>query len=92
MFLLKGNSLLAFDKRRKEKPENLYGVFSSMEFHGVHQVGITLDPFELYVNLESTFLSLHQSVAKGETFDEITSMGAISISAAMPQISIIRIT
>lgn len=70
MFQLKDPSLLAFDKRRKEEPENLHTVFGITNIPCDSQMRTILDPFKLS-SLWFSFRSLFRQVQRGKDFEKM---------------------
>lgn len=74
MFLLKDPSLLAFDKRRKEEPENLHSIFGVIDIPCDSQMRTTLDPLDLST-LRAPFCSLISQLQRGKGFEKMTYLG-----------------
>jgi len=69
MFVLKDPSLLAFDKRRREEPENLHTVFGIETIPCDSQMRTILDPVEL-VFLRTAFCTVFREIQRGKDFQE----------------------
>ncbi len=70
MFQLKDPSLLAFDKRRREKPENLHTVFGIATIPCDSQMRTILDPLPLSF-LRSPFRTIFRQVQRGKDFEKM---------------------
>ena len=64
MFQLKDPSLLAFDKRRREEPENLHTIWGITEIPCDSQMRDILDPLELS-SLRAPFRSAFRQLQRG---------------------------
>lgn len=74
MFTLKDPSLLAFDKRRQEEPENLHSIFGVKNIPCDSQMRTTLDPLELHT-LRAPFCSFIRLLQRGKGFEKMTCLG-----------------
>ncbi len=70
MFQLKDPSLLAFDKRRREGPENLHTVFGIATIPCDSQMRTILDPLPLSF-LRSPFRTIFRQVQRGKDFEKM---------------------
>jgi hypothetical protein len=70
MFQLKDPSLLAFDKRRKEKPENLHTIWGITNIPCDSQMRAILDPLELS-SLRAPFRSAFRQLQRGKDFEKM---------------------
>jgi hypothetical protein len=70
MFQLKDPSLLAFDKRRQEEPENLHTVFGIKTIPCDSQMRTLLDPLALS-SLRSPFCSVFRQIQRGKDFEKM---------------------
>ena len=70
MFQLKDPSLLAFDRRRQEEPENLHTVFGIKTIPCDSQMRTLLDPLALS-SLRSPFCSVFRQVQRGKDFEKM---------------------
>jgi hypothetical protein len=70
MFVLKDPSLLAFDKRRREEPENLHTVFGIETIPCDSQMRTILDPLQL-VFLRAAFCAVFREVQRGKDFHKM---------------------
>ena len=70
MFVLKDASLLAFDKRRREEPENLHTVFRIETIPCDSQMRTILDPLQL-VFLRAAFCAVFREVQRGKDFQKM---------------------
>jgi hypothetical protein len=70
MFLLKDPSLLAFDRRRQEEPENMHTVFGIKTIPCDSQMRTLLDPLALS-SLRSPFCSVFRQVQRGKDFEKM---------------------
>lgn len=70
MFLLKDPSLLAFDTRRLEEPENLHTIFGITHIPCDSQMRTMLDPLKL-ANLRAPFLSVFRHLQRGKDFEKM---------------------
>lgn len=70
MFQLKDQSLLAFDKRRREAPENLHSVFGIDNIPCDSQMRTILDPLRLS-SLRAPFLSVFRQLQRGKDFEKM---------------------
>ena len=70
MFQLKDPSLLAFDKRRKEKPENLHTIWGITNIPCDSQMRVILDPLELS-SLRAPFRSAFRQLQRGKDFEKM---------------------
>lgn len=71
MFQLKDPSLLAFDKRRMEDPENLHSIYGIDNIPCDSQMRTLLDPIELPL-LRAPFLSVFRKLQRGKDFEKLT--------------------
>jgi len=71
MFQLKDPSLLAFDKRRREEPENLRTVFGLKNIPCDSQMRTILDPVNLS-SLRAPFRSVFRQVQRGKDFEKMS--------------------
>jgi len=71
MFQLKDPSLLAFDKRRREEPENLHTVFGITVIPCDSQMRTILDPVNLS-SLRAPFRSVFRQVQRGKDFEKMS--------------------
>lgn len=70
MFQLKDPSLLAFDKRRREEPENLHTVFGISTIPCDSQMRTILDPLALS-SLRAPFRAVFRQVQRGKDFEKM---------------------
>lgn len=70
MFQLKDPSLLAFDKRRQEAPENLHTMFGINVIPSDTQMRTILDPLSLKL-LRAPFRSIFREVQRGRDFEKM---------------------
>ena len=70
MFQLKDPSLLAFDKRRREEPENLHTVFGIVTIPCDSQMRTLLDPLALSP-LRTPFRTVFRQVQRGKDFEKM---------------------
>lgn len=70
MFQLKDPSLLAFDNRRKQRPENLHTIFGITTIPCDSQMRTLLDPLDLY-SLRAPFLSVFRQLQRGKDFEKM---------------------
>ena len=70
MFQLKDSSLLDFDKRRREEPENLHTVFGITIIPCDSQMRTILDPLAL-IFLRAAFLTVFRQVQRGKDFEKM---------------------
>jgi hypothetical protein len=70
MFQLKDSSLLDFDKRRREEPENLHTVFGITIIPCDSQMRTILDPLALSF-LRAAFLTVFRQVQRGKDFEKM---------------------
>ena len=70
MFQLKEPSLLAFDKRRREEPENLHTIWGITNIPCDSQMRTTLDPVELS-SLRAPFRSAFRQLQRGKDFEKM---------------------
>ena len=70
MFQLKDPSLLDFDKRRREEPENLHTVFGIATIPCDSQMRTILDPLALPF-LRAAFLTVFRQVQRGKDFEKM---------------------
>lgn len=70
MFQLKDPSLLAFDKRRQEEPENLHSIFGIKVIPCDTQMRTILDPLPLNP-LRAPFRSIFREVQRGKDFEKM---------------------
>jgi hypothetical protein len=70
MFSLKDQSLLAFDKRRCEEPENLHGVFGVSIIPCDSQMRTSLDGV-LPVIIRQPFLTLFHHAQRGKALEKL---------------------
>ena len=70
MFQLKDPSLLDFDKRRREEPENLHTVFGITTIPCDSQMRTILDPLALSF-LRAAFLTVFRQVQRGKDFEKM---------------------
>jgi len=70
MFQLKDPSLLAFDKRRREEPENLHTIWGITEIPCDSQMRDILDPLELS-SLRAPFRSAFRQLQRGKDFEKM---------------------
>ena len=71
MFQLKDQSLLAFDKRRREEPENLHSVHGIVNIPCDSQMRDSLDEVEL-ASLRAPFLSVFRQLQRGKNLEAMT--------------------
>ena len=71
MFQLKDPSLLAFDKRRREKPENLHTVHGIVNIPCDTQMRYTVDPIEL-AQFRRPFCSVFRHLQRGKNLEAMT--------------------
>ena len=71
MFQLKDPSLLAFDKRRREEPENLHTIFGITYIPCDSQMRTILDPVNLS-SLRAPFRSVFRQVQRGKDFEKMS--------------------
>lgn len=71
MFMLKDPSLLVFDKRRQEEPENLHSIFGVRIIPCDSQMRTTLDPLGLST-LRAPFCSILHQLQRGKGFEKMT--------------------
>lgn len=71
MFQLKDRSLLAFDKRRREEPENLHTVFGITNIPCDSQMRTILDPVNLS-SLRAPFCSVFRQLQRGKDFEKMS--------------------
>jgi hypothetical protein len=70
MFQLKSPSLLAFDKRRREEPENLHTIWGITDIPCDSQMRDILDPVELS-SLRAPFRSAFRQLQRGKDFEKM---------------------
>jgi len=70
MFHLKDPSLLAFDKRRREEPENLHAIYGITNIPCDSQMRTLLDPVKLPL-LRTPFLSVFRQLQRGKDFEKM---------------------
>jgi hypothetical protein len=70
MFQLKDSSLLAFDRRRQEEPENMHTVFGIKTIPCDSQMRTLLDPLALS-SLRSPFCSVFRQIQRGKDFEKM---------------------
>lgn len=70
MFQLKDPSLLAFDKRRREEPENLHTIWGIADIPCDSQMREILDPLELS-SLRAPFRSAFRQLQRGKDFEKM---------------------
>lgn len=70
MFLLKDPSLLAFDNRRRERPENLHTIFDIKNIPCDSQMRTLLDPLEL-CSLRAPFRTVFRQLQRGKDFEKM---------------------
>jgi hypothetical protein len=70
MFQLKDPSLLAFDKRRREEPENLHTVFGITTIPCDSQMRTLLDPLALCL-LRAPFRTVFRQIQRGKDFEKM---------------------
>lgn len=70
MFQLKDPSLLAFDKRRREEPENLHTIWGITDIPCDSQMRDILDPLELF-SLRAPFRSAFRQLQRGKDFEKM---------------------
>lgn len=70
MFQLKEPSLLAFDKRRREEPENLHTVFGISTIPCDSQMRTILDPLDLS-SLRDPFRTVFRHLQRGKDFEKM---------------------
>jgi len=70
MFQLKDSSLLAFDRRRQEEPENMHTVFGLKTIPCDSQMRTLLDPVALS-SLRSPFCSVFRQIQRGKDFEKM---------------------
>ncbi|MCK5099464.1 MAG: transposase, partial [Desulfobacteraceae bacterium] len=70
IFQLKDPSLLAFDKRRREEPENLHTIFGITDIPCDSQMRTILDPVELS-SLRAPFRSAFRQLQRGKDFEKM---------------------
>lgn len=75
MFMLKDPSLLAFDKRRKEEPENLHTIFGIADIPCDSQMRTALDPLALSL-LRAPFRSAFSALQRGKNLEAMTFIDA----------------
>ena len=71
MFQLKDPSLLAFDKRRREAPENLQSIHKFTNIPCDSQMRAILDHVDLSA-LRAPFLSVFRALQRGKSFEKMT--------------------
>lgn len=71
MFQLKDPSLLAFDKRRREAPENLHSIHKITNIPCDSQMRAILDPVDLSA-LRTPFRSVFRALQRGKSFEKMT--------------------
>jgi hypothetical protein len=71
IFQLKEPSLLAFDKRRKEEPDNLHTIWGIGTIPCDSQMRTILDPIELS-SLRAPFRSAFRQLQRGKDFEKMT--------------------
>lgn len=74
MFHLKAPSLLAFDKRRREEPENLHTVYGITNIPCDSQMRDILDEVEL-PSLRAPFRSAFRQLQRGKDLENMTILG-----------------
>jgi len=72
MFHLKDPSLLAFDKRRKDEPENLRSVYGIGSIPCDSQMRDAIDPVELDGPLRSPFCTVFRQLQRGKHLESMT--------------------
>lgn len=70
MFQLKDPSLLAFDNRRKKKPENLHTIFGISQIPCDSQMRTILDPLPLSC-LRDSFRTVFRHLQRGKDFEKM---------------------
>lgn len=70
MFQLKDSSLLAFDSRRREEPENLHTVYGIKTIPCDSQMRTILDALDLS-SLRSPFCSVFRQIQRGKDFEKM---------------------
>lgn len=70
MFQLKDPSLLAFDKRRRQEPENLHTIFGITTIPCDSQMRTLLDPLKLS-SLRAPFLTIFRQLQRGKDFEKM---------------------
>lgn len=70
MFQLKDPSLLAFDKRRQEEPENLHSMFGIKDIPCDTQMRTILDPLPPN-SLRAPFRSIFREIQRGKDFEKM---------------------
>jgi hypothetical protein len=70
IFQLKDPSLLAFDRRRREEPENLHTIYGITNIPCDRQVRTLLDPVELPL-LRTPFLLVFRQLQRGKGFEKM---------------------
>lgn len=70
MFHLKDPSLLAFDKRRREEPENLHTIYSISTIPCDSQMRTILDPLKLF-NLQAPFKTIFRQLQRGKELEKM---------------------
>ena len=70
MFQLKDPSLLAFDKRRREEPENLHTIYSIATIPCDSQMRTILDPLPLSA-LRNPFKTVFRQLQRGKDFEKM---------------------
>jgi len=70
MFQLKDPSLLAFDNRRKERPENLHTIFGITTIPCDSQMRTLLDPLDLD-SLRVPFRTVFKQLQRGKDFEKM---------------------
>ena len=70
MFMLKDPSLLAFDRRRQEEPENLHTIFKIGNIPCDSQMRTLLDPLDL-ASLRAPFLTVFRHLQRGKDMEKL---------------------
>lgn len=74
MFQLKDPSLLAFDTRRCEEPENLHTIFQVKDIPSDSQMRTILDPLSP-ASLRAPFRTVFRQLQRGKDFENMTFLG-----------------
>ncbi len=71
MFQFKDPSLLAFDRRRKEEPENLHSIYGITNIPSDSQMRTIVDPVDIS-SLCAPFTSVFRQLQRGKDFEKMT--------------------
>ncbi len=71
MFQFKDPSLLVFDQRRQEEPENLHSIYGITNIPSDSQMRDILDPLEIS-SLRAPFKSAFRQLQRGKDFEKMT--------------------